>query len=65
MNQNIQSAAPVCEERSAARKVHEWITSENGRRTLSEVLLEGKQATLLLERDCRVKRESLHEPVTV
>ena len=65
MNSETNNQACARQEDPVTSKAHQWIASETGQRTLSEVLREGKQATSLLERDCQVKRESLHEPVTV
>lgn len=65
MNEKTTATVKTTEVDSLATKVRQWIASEAGHRALSEALEEAKHATSLLEQDCHVKRESLHEPVTV
>lgn len=64
-NDNATVNLGIAEVDSLAASVRLWIASDAGRRVLSEALEEAKHASTLLERDCHVKRESLHEPVTL
>jgi hypothetical protein len=65
MNDKKTAKVKKAEVDSLATKVCQWIASDAGHQALSEALEQAKDATSLLERDCQVKRESLHEPVTV
>lgn len=65
MNEKTNIKTEAHGEDSPEVKVRDWIASEEGRRALHRVLDEAREATSILARDCQVKRESLHEPVTV
>jgi len=42
-----------------------WLASAGGQRSLAKTLRQGDVLTAALERECRVERASLHEPVTL
>lgn len=65
MNDKNKTKTEIREGNSPEVEVRDWIASEAGHRALCRVLDEAREATSILARDCQVKRESLHEPVTV
>jgi hypothetical protein len=57
-----QSQNCQCSEMNEAA---EWIASKDGQDALLAAFNDSRQSMALLEKDCRVSRESLYEPVTL